>query len=59
LGDTGKDVREAVDRDERLWKLARKIAALEKKVQREKQFNIQVKLNSELRRLRSELEGLG
>jgi hypothetical protein len=32
---------------------------LEKKVLREKQFNRQVELNSELKRLRVELEGLG
>jgi hypothetical protein len=55
LGDTG-GIKEAVDCDERRRKLEREIAALEKKVQREKQFNVQVELNGELRKLRAELE---
>lgn len=55
---TGGDLREAVARDERRQKLQKEIAALEKKVRREKQFNIQVALNGELKRLRGELEGL-
>jgi 23S rRNA maturation mini-RNase III len=50
------DLREAVERDERRQKLQREIAALENKIRREKQFNIQVALNSELRRLKKELE---
>jgi hypothetical protein len=56
LGKEG-DIDEAVDRDRERQKLEREIAALEKKVSREKQFNRQVELNSELRRLRVELEG--
>lgn len=52
------DLKEAVERDERRQKLQREIAALENKIRREKQFNIQVALNSELRGLRKELEGL-
>jgi len=43
----------------RRQQLERDIAALEKKVLREKQFNRQVKLNGELKRLRAELEELG
>ena len=58
LGVSG-DISEAVDRDKRRRKLERDIAALEKKVLREKQFNRQIELNSELKRLRAELEGLG
>ncbi|KGP76137.1 hypothetical protein JT05_06625 [Desulfosporosinus sp. Tol-M] len=58
LGTEG-DIAEAVDRDKQRQKLERDIAALEKKVLREKQFNRQVELNSELKRLRVELEGLG
>ena len=53
------DIAEAVDRDKQRHKLERDIAALEKKVLREKQFNKQVELNGELKRLRAELEGLG
>ncbi|MBS3899923.1 MAG: DUF4391 domain-containing protein [Dethiobacter sp.] len=57
LGADG-DISEAVDRDKRRQKLDREIAALEKKVLREKQFNRQVELNGELKRLRAELEVL-
>ena len=57
LGADG-DIVEAVGRDRQRQKLEREIAALEKKVLREKQFNRQVELNGELKRLRAELEGL-
>ena len=57
LGAEG-DIAEAVDHDKQRRKLERGIAALEKKVLREKQFNRQVELNGELKRLRAELEGL-
>jgi len=58
-GMPGGDLKDAVARDERRQKLQREIAALENKVRREKQFNIQVELNGELKRLKKELEGLG
>ena len=51
-------LKEAVAREEQRQKLQSEIAVLENKVRREKQFNIQVALNSELKRLRKELEGL-
>ena len=57
LGADG-DIEEAVDRDKRKQKLEREIAALEKKLLREKQFNKQVELNGELKRLRADLEGI-
>jgi hypothetical protein len=57
LGSEG-DISEAVERDKRRQKLKRDIAALEKKVQREKQFNKQVEWNGELRKLKLELEEL-
>lgn len=57
LGTEG-DIAEAVDRDRRRQKLERDIAVLEKKMLREKQFNRQVELNGELKRLRKELVGL-
>lgn len=59
-GRLGRDgnIEEAVVRDTRRQKLEREIAALEKKIQREKQFNKQVELNSELKKLRKELEVL-
>ena len=57
LGTDG-DIEEAVDRDKQRQKLERDIAALEKKLLREKQFNKQVELNGELKRLRNEMEGI-
>ena len=57
LGAEG-DIAEAVDRDKQRQRIEREIAALEKKLLREKQFNKQVELNGELKRLRKELEGL-
>ena len=53
------DIEEAVDRDKQRQKLERDIVALEKKLLREKQFNKQVELNGELKRLRAELERMG
>lgn len=57
LGTDG-DIEEAVDRDKQRQRLERDIVALEKKLLREKQFNKQVELNGELKRLRKELEEL-
>lgn len=54
----GGNVAEAVNRDKRRQRLEREIAALEKKILREKQFNRQIELNGELKRLRAELEVL-
>jgi hypothetical protein len=55
LDDTDGRIKEAVGRDERRRKLAKEIAALEKKVNSEKQFNRQVELNEELKALKEEL----
>ncbi|MDR2697691.1 MAG: DUF4391 domain-containing protein [Holophagales bacterium] len=55
---TGGDIAEAIDRDRQRRKLERQIAALEKKVPQEKQFNRQVELNGELKLMKKELEGL-
>jgi hypothetical protein len=52
------DIKGAIDRDVQRQKLEKEISALAKKVQGEKQFNRQVALNEELKRLRAELEGL-
>jgi len=56
--DTAGDIASSVERDRQRQKLEREIAALEKKILREKQFNKQVELNSKLKRLLEELEGL-
>lgn len=54
----GSDLKDAITRDEKRQKLRREIAILENKVHHEKQFNIQVVLSGELKRLKRELEGL-
>ena len=54
----GSDIKKAVERDEKRQKLQREIAALEKKVLSEKQFNRQVELNDEVKRLKGDLEVL-
>lgn len=56
---TEVDIAKAVEKDKRREKLERDIAALEKKILKEKQFNKQVELNNELKQLRAELGGLG
>lgn len=53
----GGDIAFAVDRDKQRQKLERDIAVLEKKILREKQFNKQVELNGELKKLRKEKRG--
>ena len=57
--DGTREVAEAVELDKQRQKLERGIATLEKKILCEKQFNRQVELNGELKRLRTALEGLG
>jgi len=57
LGTDG-DIEEAIDRDKRRKKLERDINALEKKISREKQFNRQVEMNGELKRLKKQKEEL-
>jgi hypothetical protein len=57
LGTDG-DIVEAVDRDKHRQKLEHEIATLEKKLQREKQFNRQVEINGELKQLKKILEDL-
>jgi len=56
--DSEGDLADAVSRDKERQKLEREIAALEKKILHEKQFNRQVELNSELKKLQKELEAL-
>lgn len=54
----GKTLKESVARDKRNQELQTQIAALEKKIRREKQFNKQVELNGQLKNLKKELEEL-
>ena len=57
--DVERNIVEAVELDKQRQKLERDIAILERKILCEKQFNRQVELNGELKRLRAALEGLG
>jgi hypothetical protein len=49
------DIKEAIDRDEQRQRLQKAIDALMKKARNEKQFNRQVEMNAELKKLREEL----
>lgn len=49
-------LKESVEREKRRSELEKKIASLQAKIGKEKQFNRQVEMNSELKRLRKELE---
>ena len=51
-------LQEAVERDDRRQQLQKKLAALQTKIRKEKQFNKQVELNEESKKLRKELEAL-
>lgn len=51
-------LKESVEREKKRRELEKKIAALQAKISKEKQFNRQVEMNSELKRLRRELEEL-
>jgi hypothetical protein len=51
----GRQVETAVLQAEKREQLQRKIAALEKRIKNEKQFNIQIELNKELKLLKEEL----
>lgn len=53
-----ESLKESVDRDNRRQEIQKQINNLQKKVCKEKQFNIQVQLNAELKRLKKELEVL-
>ena len=62
-GDTlqanGSDsLQEAVQRDENIKALQKQIDALQAKIRKEKQLNVQMKLNAELKLLKKELEAL-
>ena len=54
----GTDLKEAITTDEQRQQLHREIAVLENKIRRETQFNIQMELNSKVKKLRMELRAL-
>lgn len=52
----GESLQESVERAEQRKKLLQQIATLQNKIRKEKQLNIQVKLNQELKQLKKTLE---
>ena len=56
--DSTESLKESVERDARRQELQKQITALQAKVRKEKQLNKQVQLNTELRRLKKDLEEL-
>lgn len=54
----GESLKESVEKDEKRKQLEKEIASLKSKIRKEKQFNKQMKLNSELKKLKRELEGI-
>lgn len=50
----GETLKGSVERDKRRQELQKQIAALEKKIRRERQFNKQVELNGQLKKLRED-----
>lgn len=57
-GESGESLKESVERENKRQKLQKQIAVLQTKVRKEKQLNKQVQLNTELKRLKKELEVL-
>lgn len=53
-----EDLKTALEREKTRQELERKISALQKKINKEKQFNRQVEMNGELKKLKKELEDL-
>lgn len=56
--DSAESLKESVERDARRQELQKQITAMQAKVRKEKQLNKQVQLNTELKKLRKELEEL-
>ena len=55
-GGETETLKEAVDRSEKRAQMEKQIAALQGKIRKEKQLNVQMKLNAELKTLKKELE---
>ncbi len=53
-----ESLQDAVERDEKVRNLKKQIEVLQAKIRREKQLNVQMKLNGELKKLKKELEVL-
>lgn len=57
-GEAGESLKESVIRDEEIQSLKKQISSLQAKIHKEKQLNVQVKLNTELKGLKIKLEEL-
>ena len=55
-GKGGESLQESVERDERRRQLQRQLEGLEIKLKREKQLNIRVEINAEIKKLKAELQ---
>ena len=53
-----ESLQDVVERDEKVKNLKKQIKVLQAKIRKEKQLNVQMKLNSELKKLKKELEVL-
>ena len=53
--ENGESLQDAVERDEKIRTLKKQIEVLQAKIRKEKQLNVQMKLNGELKRLKKEL----
>ena len=56
--DTSESLKDTVEKDERIQLLKKQIETLQTKIRKEKQLNKQVQMNTELKKLRKELEEL-
>lgn len=52
---SGEDLKETVERSERKAAIEKQIAALQAKIRKEKQLNVQMRLNAEVKKLKKEL----
>ena len=53
-----ESLQDAVERDEKVKNLKKQIEVLQARIRKEKQLNVQMKLNTELKKLKKELEVL-
>lgn len=54
--DSGESLKESVERDEKKKQLEKQISTLENKMKKEKQLNRRMEMNSELKKMRKELD---
>ena len=56
--EAGESLKESVQRDEEILALKKQIDKLQAKIRKEKQLNVQIQLNTEMKALKRKLEGL-